>query len=94
MIVVDDGLATGATAIAAVESLRQRGAARVVVAIPVAAAESLVRLRRVADAVVCIVEALQLGAVGAWYVDFRPTEDAEVTGLLALARAERDPPLP
>ncbi len=82
VIVVDDGLATGGTAAAAVESLRRRGAARIVVAVPVAAHDSAVQLRRLADEVICVRETENLGAIGAWYEDFRQTSDAEVTALL------------
>ncbi len=82
VIVVDDGLATGGTAAAAVESLRRRDAARVVVAVPVAAHESADQLRQVADQVICVEEPAHLGAIGAWYADFRQTSDAEVVELL------------
>ena len=91
VIVVDDGLATGGTATAAVHALRQRGAARIVVAVPVAAPESAAQLRQLADAVICVEEPRHLGGVGAWYADFSQTADAEVTGLLARARAAVDP---
>lgn len=92
VIVVDDGLATGGTATAAVRALRERGAARIVVAVPVAAPESAARLRALADEVVCVQEPEQLGGVGAWYRDFSQTTDREVTELLARARSEVDPP--
>jgi putative phosphoribosyl transferase len=82
-ILVDDGLATGRSALAAVQSLRSRGAARVVLAVPVAAPESAEELRRHADAVVCVEEPAELWAVGWWYEDFRPTTDEEVAALLA-----------
>lgn len=88
VIVVDDGLATGGTASAAVESLRERGAGRVVVAVPVAAPESAARLRVLADEVVCVEEPPDLRGVGAWYRDFSQTRDAEVVELLRRARAD------
>lgn len=86
-ILVDDGLATGRSALAAVQSLRKRGASRVILAVPVAASESAQVLRRYAEEVVCIYEPADLWAVGCWYEDFRPTSDDEV----AAALAERGP---
>jgi putative phosphoribosyl transferase len=82
VIVVDDGLATGLSALAAVRSLRERGASRVILAVPVAAPESARELRRHADEVVCVEEPAELWAVGYWYEDFRPTTDEEVAALL------------
>lgn len=84
VIAVDDGLATGLSALAAVRSLRERGASRVILAVPVAAPESAQELRRYADEVVCVEEPAELWAVGYWYEDFRPTTDEEVTTLLEL----------
>ncbi|GHH10338.1 putative phosphoribosyl transferase [Streptomyces lanatus] len=81
-LVVDDGLATGATAEAACRVVRGQGAARVVLAVPVAPVHSIARLRRVADEVVCPSPQEVLGSVGAWYRDFTQTEDSEVTALL------------
>jgi putative phosphoribosyl transferase len=86
-ILVDDGLATGRSALAAVRSLRRRGAARVILAVPVAAPESANRLRQEADDVVCVETPVGLWAVGLWYEDFRPTTDEEVTALLASEQA-------
>jgi predicted phosphoribosyltransferase len=83
VIAVDDGLATGRSALAAVRSLRRRGAARVIMAAPVASREAAVMLREAADEVVCVEIPPDLWAVGAWYVDFRPTTDEEVAALLA-----------
>lgn len=82
-ILVDDGLATGRSAMAAVHALRRRGATRVILAVPVAAGESARQLRRHADEVVCVESPSDLWAVGAWYEDFRPTTDEEVATLLA-----------
>jgi putative phosphoribosyl transferase len=82
-ILVDDGLATGRSARAAVRSLRQRGAARVILAVPVAAPESAQALGAQADEVVCVETPADLWAVGYWYEDFSPTSDEEVTSLLA-----------
>lgn len=86
-ILVDDGLATGRSAMAAVQSLRKRGAARVVLAVPVAAAESLERLREQVDEAICVEAPSDLWAVGYWYEDFSPTSDEEVAQLLAEAAA-------
>ncbi|MFI6009985.1 phosphoribosyltransferase family protein [Streptomyces sp. NPDC051243] len=84
-LVVDDGLATGATAEAACRVVRGQGAARIVLAVPVGADRSVARLRSVADDVVCPHTHRILGSVGAWYRDFDQVTDAEVTSLLAQA---------
>jgi len=83
VILVDDGLATGRSALAAVISLRKRGAARVILAVPVAAPTSVQALRAEADEVVCVEMPADLWAVGLWYEDFSPTSDEEVAALLA-----------
>ena len=82
-IVVDDGLATGASMEAAVRALAGRQPARIVVAVPVAAVESVERLRAVAHEVVAAATPSPFHAVGAWYEDFSPTDDAEVVALLS-----------
>jgi putative phosphoribosyl transferase len=82
VILVDDGLATGRSARAAVRSLRGRDAARVIVAIPVGAPAAVRALREEADEVVCVDEPADLWAVGQWYEDFRATADEEVVALL------------
>jgi putative phosphoribosyl transferase len=82
-IVVDDGLATGASMEAAVRALAGRQPARIVVGVPVAAVESVERLRGIAHEVVAASTPRPFHAVGAWYEDFAPTEDAEVVALLA-----------
>jgi len=84
-IVVDDGLATGATAIVALHALRRMGAARVILAVPVGPPETVEHLRAVADEVVCLVEPPWFSGVGAFYEDFGQTEDDEVIALLAEA---------
>lgn len=84
-ILVDDGLATGRSALAAVLSLRARGAARVILAVPVAAPTSVDALRADVDDVVCVEMLEDLWAVSLWYEDFRPTTDEEVAALLASA---------
>ena len=82
VIVVDDGLATGLTALAAVRALRAAAAASVLVAAPVGARESIAMLRREADGVVCHTAPGELVAVGYWYRDFAPVADEEVIALL------------
>jgi putative phosphoribosyl transferase len=84
-ILVDDGLATGATMEAAVRALRSLGARRVVVAVPVASQEALERIEALADEVVCLAAPPFFNAVGQWYADFGQTGDAEVRDLLARA---------
>jgi len=83
VVVVDDGLATGATMRAALETLRQRGPARVVVAVPVAPRESLAELAALAADVVCPSTPVWFRAVSQGYADFRQTSDDEVRALLA-----------
>lgn len=86
VIVVDDGIATGATMRAAVAVARARGAARVTVAVPVAARPSVEGLA--ADDLVCLLMPDELGGVGLWYDDFSQTESDEVVRLLAQARSQ------
>jgi len=83
VIVVDDGLATGATMIAALHSLRQHHPAKLVCAIPVASTESLAAVSRLADEVVCLMTPEDFQGVGQFYRDFRQVEDSEVIALLA-----------
>jgi predicted phosphoribosyltransferase len=82
VILVDDGLATGATMRAAVEAVRAGHPAAVVVAVPVGAPGTCAALGEVADRVVCLVAAEGFGAVGAFYRDFTQTTDDEVRALL------------
>jgi putative phosphoribosyl transferase len=82
-ILVDDGLATGRSARAALLSVHGRGAARAILAVPVAARESVGALRGLAEEVVCVELPESLFAVGLWYEDFRPTSDEEVAAILA-----------
>jgi len=86
-ILVDDGLATGATMEAAVRALRNLDAERIVVAIPVASIEARERIAAVADEVVCLQTPPFFSAVGQWYERFDQTEDEEVRELLARSRA-------
>jgi len=87
VILVDDGLATGATMRAAVTALRQEGPARVVVAVPVAAPDTCDAFREIADDVVCAMTPERFRAVGLWYSDFSQTTDEEVHELLDRSRA-------
>jgi predicted phosphoribosyltransferase len=84
-IIVDDGLATGATARAAVAVARQLGAQRVLVAVPVGAPDAYRALARAADAVVCPLTPADFGAVSRYYADFHQVSDDEVSALLARA---------
>ncbi len=83
VIIVDDGIATGATAIAAVRSAKAQGAARTVVAAPVGAASTTAALRLEADEVICPYELEDLEAVGNHYRDFRPVAAESVKEILA-----------
>ena len=82
-ILVDDGLATGATAAVAVEVAHRMGADRTVLAAPVGSTEAVAWLRRIADEVVCPLVPPDFGAVSRFYEDFPQTSDDEVTALLA-----------
>ena len=82
VVIVDDGLATGATARAAILVARARAARRVVVAVPVAPPETVVALSDQADEVISLETPSTMVAVGAAYVDFSPTSDEEVVALL------------
>jgi putative phosphoribosyl transferase len=88
-VVVDDGLATGATMRAAVAAVRRQGPARLVAAVPVGARESCAALRPEVDELVCLCEPEPFWAVGLYYREFAPTEDAEVQALLRACAAER-----
>lgn len=88
VVIVDDGIATGATAIAAVRSLKAEGAARVVLAVPVGPPETLELLRREADEVICLHEDPGFWAVGQFYIDFEPVSDEEVVSVLKSWRAK------
>lgn len=90
-ILVDDGLATGTTMRAAVEAVRRRGAARVVVAVPVAPPDAARTLAEVADDVVCLETPAAFGAVGAFYEDFHQLDDAEVVRLVRPTASEGEP---
>lgn len=82
VILVDDGLATGYTARAAIEAMRRGGARRVILAVPVAPADSVAEMRDVADEVVAVDSPPLFFAIGDFYEDFGQTSDAEVVALL------------
>ncbi len=81
-VLVDDGLATGSTARAAIEVARRRGAAEVVLAVPVAPDSTVAELRHIADQVICLQTPRWFGSVGSYYDDFEQTSDEEVARLL------------
>lgn len=89
LLVVDDGIATGLTVRAALQSLRQARPARLVLAVPVLDRRLVGRLRSLVDELVTLAEVDDLRAVGYWYRRFEPVADAEVLGLLAAARPLR-----
>jgi putative phosphoribosyl transferase len=82
VVIVDDGLATGVTAEAALLSVRRWEPRRLILAVPVASLDTRERLGPVADDIVCVLATESLGAVGAWYDDFSPTTDADVVDIL------------
>jgi putative phosphoribosyl transferase len=85
LVVVDDGVATGATLRAALEALRAAGPRSMTLAAPVAAPDAWAALSRLADHAVCLSTPEPFGAIGAFYRDFRQLEDAEVSALLDAA---------
>jgi len=87
VILTDDGLATGATMIAAVRAVRAHHPARIIVAVPVGSEEACTALQAEADVVVCLAMPHPFWAVGLYYRDFRQTHDSEVAQLLREARA-------
>ena len=86
VIVVDDGLATGVTARAALRAVRARGAARTVLAVPVAAAPAIEAMKSETDEVVTVVTPRRFRSVGEWYAEFGQLTDADVLTLLAALR--------
>lgn len=92
-VIVDDGIATGATALAACAVARAQGAAHVVLAVPVAPPSAAARLRDEADELVCLSAPAGFSAVGEWYRDFDQTPDEEVVTLLARAARHSGPRL-
>jgi predicted phosphoribosyltransferase len=94
VILVDDGLATGSTMLAAVRALRAQAPRRIVVAVPAGAPETCEQLRAEADEVVCATAPRDFRAVGLWYQDFSQTHDDEVRALLAQAQQALPPQMP
>ncbi|MBZ0162988.1 MAG: hypothetical protein K8H74_09770, partial [Notoacmeibacter sp.] len=93
VIVVDDGIATGATMRAALEMLKARGAGRILLALPVAPADTLAALSGLADEIICLLTPSWFMAVGAHYDRFHQTSDDEVTRpMAALASPKADQP--
>ena len=90
VIVVDDGLATGATMLAAIRSLRARRAGAIVVAVPVAPKETVRRIANAADEVVCLLMPEPFGSIGAFYLSFAQLGDDDVRYLLAEAARRHD----
>lgn len=90
-LVIDDGVATGASAAVAVQALKRRGARRVIVATPIAAPDAAARLRAEADDVVCLTQPEWFSGISAFYADFHQLEDDEVVRLLQAARADAAP---
>ncbi|MEJ8837299.1 phosphoribosyltransferase [Ramlibacter sp. AN1133] len=86
VIVVDDGLATGATMVAALHAVRERGPARLVCAVPVASPDAVRLVGKYCDEVVCLAAPAGFAAVGQFYASFPQLEDDEVIALLAAAR--------
>jgi predicted phosphoribosyltransferase len=89
VILVDDGLATGATLRAAAAALRQQGAAKIIVAVPVGAPSTCPEIRSVADEVVCLQTPGSFMGVGQYYEDFSQTTDEEVRDLLAASASNK-----
>jgi len=92
VILVDDGLATGATMRAAVQALKQQQPGRIVVAVPAAPRDTCEALKAEADDVVCVITPEPFFAVGSWYDDFAQTTDVEVRDLLARQESREAPP--
>lgn len=86
-IVIDDGIATGATTRAALLAARARGPRKLILAVPVAPKDTLTRMRELVDDVVCLEPQDELGAIGCFYSDFRQTSDREVIEILARCSA-------
>ena len=87
VIVVDDGLATGATMVAALHALRSRGPQRLICAVPVASIDALAKVKLFADEVVCLDAPALFHSVGQFYADFRQVDDREVVACLRSAAA-------
>jgi predicted phosphoribosyltransferase len=91
VILVDDGIATGSTMLAAIAALRQLGVARIVVAAPVIAGSTYYQIRRAADDVAAVIVPEEFYGVGQWYEDFSQTTDDEVKNLLVRVNHRHSP---
>jgi putative phosphoribosyl transferase len=89
-IIVDDGIATGATVRASLHALKRQGPKRIVVATPVAPSQAIEELREEADDVICLETPAFFGAISVFYLDFTQVSDAEVSRLLEGMQAEGD----
>jgi putative phosphoribosyl transferase len=85
VVVVDDGVATGVTDTAAIRAIRRQRPRRLILAVPVCAPDSLARLRKEADEMICLIAPPQLSGVGQWYRDFSQIHDQEVIAALGTA---------
>lgn len=94
VIVVDDGIATGATMLAALRALRAQGPRKIVLATPVAPRDTLAALKSEADDIVCLLQPALFFVIGAHYADFRQLTDEDVMSALARSRGERETVLP
>ena len=92
VIVVDDGLATGATMAAALKAIRREGPSYLVCAVPVAAPDAVAGVKPLADLVVCLAAPTRFGAVASYYLDFAEVDDARVVAALAAPPALRSAP--
>lgn len=90
-IVIDDGIATGATVRAALKALRRRGPRKLVLAVPVAPPETIAELRNEVDEVVCLATPQPFFAIGYFYADFEQTSDHEVVALLERSARKHAP---
>ena len=91
-IVIDDGIATGATMRAALRATRLRKPKKLILAVPVAPTDSLAVMRREADEIVCLEAHVDLGAIGYYYSDFRAVPDEAVVALLAQFPVRKEKP--
>ncbi|RYZ96808.1 MAG: phosphoribosyltransferase [Moraxellaceae bacterium] len=89
VILIDDGLATGATMRAAIHAVRDQGAKKIIVAVPVAPAVMIQKLSFIVDECICLATPSPFNSVGQWYVNFSQTTDMEVCKLLAVSRQQK-----
>jgi putative phosphoribosyl transferase len=94
VIIVDDGIATGTTVMAAIKALKRRGPREIVVATPVAPADTVATLKDAVGRVYCLAQPAPFIAIGLYYLDFHPLSDAEVVEGLAQSPAEPEAAAP